>query len=190
MNRSRIVMGSLFGAFVIHVVFVACSAPPAPAPAGDAGIIAMMMDAMGMQVQDANAQDASSGNCNCPPGPTGATGPAGPAGPAGAMGPAGATGPAGSSNVATALIVGTGACEVNRQAGGTWLVNCARVSAGRYELIIADRRFASSNCVATYTSGTGSITLNPGGANISVSLFSSSGAMTDGSFFLMCQAPM
>ncbi len=51
MNRSRIVMGSLLGAFVIHVVFVACSAPPAPAPAGDGGIIAMMMDAVGMQVQ-------------------------------------------------------------------------------------------------------------------------------------------
>lgn len=184
MNRSRIAMGSLLGAFMIHVVFVACSAPAPPMPAGDGGVIAKMMDVLGMQVQDANAQDASSGNCNCPPGP------AGPAGPAGAMGPAGAPGPAGPTNVATALITGVGACEVQHQAGASWLANCLRVSPGRYEIIIADRRFGSSNCVATFTNGTGSIALNPTGTTISVSVYSTTGPMADANFFLMCQAPM
>lgn len=99
MNRKRIVGGSLLGAAVIHVFFIACSSPGAPISSDDSGVIGAIRDVIGMEVRDANAQ-TDAGSCGCPAGPTGPQGPAGAAGAVGAPGPAGAVGPAGPGNVA------------------------------------------------------------------------------------------
>lgn len=165
MNRSRIVAGSLLGAFIIHVVFVACSAQPVPVVGGDGGVVAMMLDAIGMQVRDANAQDASSNTCNCPPGPTGPMGPPGP------------------GNVFAARLAVSGAtCTIDRQTAG-WLNECVRTGPGAYQLVVNPSvSFSAPVCTITTENGLLVSNVSPGTSRILVA----HNASSDSSFDVIC----
>lgn len=66
--QSRFFISSALGAIAIHVLFVACSSPSAPASATDSGVMNMIRDVMNIEVPDANAQ-VDAGSCNCAPAP-------------------------------------------------------------------------------------------------------------------------
>lgn len=193
MTRRKLIIGSFAGAFMIHVAFIACSSPNTPMTLSpsDSGVINAMMDVLGMEVRDANAQDASSGTCNCPPGPAGPAGSAGPQGPAGPAGSVGPQGPAGPSTLRSAVIATTGStCAPQRVYGGAWVTDCIRRGPGDYTLILNPMQVSNPNCSFTQTNGFGIFTINGSSTStqLNVSFQTPSGALADANFYVVCQS--